>query len=100
MDGTAAGGATFANIIKILGSQYGPFAFGTIIFLAVYIYAFQPILERQSKDAESIDTLVKTIEAQSQALGELSRNLDTTAESVKVSALVLEKTTERLERLQ
>lgn len=88
------------NVLKILGSQYGPFAFGTILFLAVHFYAVKPTLESKAKDAETINQLVQSIEAQSIAMRELSSNLDTTTEGLKVSAIILEKTVERLERLQ
>lgn len=90
--------AALTNISRVLASQYGPFAFGIVSFLALFYFAVLPILQEKSRDDEVINRMLSAMEVQSRALVEVSRNLDTTAESSKVTAMILEKTVERIER--
>jgi hypothetical protein len=80
------------TIAKILSTAYGPYAFGLIMFVVIWFFAIQPQLEAQRIDWQSQQQIILK-------LNELNRNQLVVSQTMDSTAKVLERTVEKLERM-
>lgn len=78
--------------IKAISDTYGPYAFGVISLIVVWLFLVQPELNRRGVDWESNQKIVEQHR-------ENCVTLEKTSATLKDTAVVLDKTSERLERM-
>ncbi|MEM7558574.1 MAG: hypothetical protein AAF394_05585 [Planctomycetota bacterium] len=84
--------AAIKTSVEPLIKAYGPSSFGLVVLLTIWWVVVQPQLDRLSLDFESQKALMKSQE-------ELMDKQEATVSALHTTANVLDRVTERIERL-
>ena len=83
--------------IDIVFKHYGPYAFGIATVWFLWSFIAQPQIENQKVDFDKQMEVLQIMREQNRALEKVADSMTETADTLSVTAAILERTSKRLE---
>ena len=84
------------NMVSLLTTTYGPFAFGVISFIVIWFTAVKPELDSRTLDWQTHTQTLGSLSELSQTQHQIARSMEYTAKTMESTAKVLQETVEQL----
>ena len=83
--------------VREISNIYGPYAFGVISLLLIWFTIVKPELANRSLDFAAQNEILISLTDRDRTQSEIARSLASTAESIQLTAKILERAVERME---